>query len=429
MGCNDCKDKKKCENKYVIKCLPCTIYRPGYYCLGKDFELYSGSQPAITIISDNVVLDFKSRIITTNAALDRPLIKIEGATDVKLNNVHLEATGSAVDANSGISVINSNNVKIKNATLLDIGGNDNPEDGQLPKYIGLFTNNVNGLIVEGLFSKNSIAIDHNVFIYNSVKIEYRNSNITNARSRITVSENILVENLTVDNSQTRVECLQFDSAADGSFNPPKRICQNIVVKNSNFYSNDANPFRFIGFFDGYEGFTVDAPVRNLVVENNVIRTRRSFGFALLIQASDGYIVRGNEIMVEGDLCFGILSALSSRGLIENNNVTTKDLETVSYGGIFIITDAPSVGTSKYTTISSNSVSGFQFGYSDNVNGLIPNSYAFCTVFKNNVGFGNNTNFDYTVGAPAFSVYDSNNIDSCPLESLNVISISNKVWEK
>ena len=52
-----CKDKKKCEDKYVIKCLPCNIYKAGNYCLGKDFIWSDSTQPAIAVLADNVVID------------------------------------------------------------------------------------------------------------------------------------------------------------------------------------------------------------------------------------------------------------------------------------------------------------------------------------------------------------------------------------
>ena len=227
-----CHSKKTttCTKTKVICHLPYPITKSGHYCLGKDFTWSDSTQSAIKITADNVVLDFNHRLIETTVATTNSVVSADGVKDLVLNNVHIKAVGDAEYSAEGIDVIDSNNVYLKSASLINLS-------------IAFFTDRVNGLVIDNLYLKNEVPIEdfgvQNLLLNNSDNIKFHDSFTSGARCILRQCISADVRNIETSGLVFQ-ECLRVDSlngGKDQSFDfsvPPLRISEHIRITNNIF---------------------------------------------------------------------------------------------------------------------------------------------------------------------------------------------------
>jgi len=418
-------DKRKCSKKYIIKCLPYTIHKPGNYCIAKDFVWSDPTKSAITVTSDNVVLDFKTRVLTTTVSSDLPLILVNGVTDVVLENIHIKAIGDAKYLSDGIEIRDSCNVVVESASLINLN-------------VALFTDHVNGLDIDHLYLKNELPEPSESLILNdSENIKFHDSFTTRARCVLRQCESVDVRNIETS-GLVLSECLRVDSLNGGknrNFDfsvPPLRISQHIRISNNIFINAGEDigiGILLASFVNAIPDQPFQYPIRNVTIENNVIQAT----LAIFMNA-DGSVANNNTIQAFAN-GFGVGGMIvgGEGNTIKNNDISAlypnggSPNDFISWGIVHVAPQFQNLGT-KYNTIDHNTVSGFTYGYTDNINFFLPNE-SFCTVFKNNVAYGNVTNFDITLGAPTETVYALDNIDACPIVPISPASVSKKVFDK
>lgn len=388
--CRDCETKchkpKQCVKKKVICSLPYTINKPGEYCLGKNFEWSDPTRSAIIVNSDNVVLNFNEKLIETKIDSTEPLVKIENSKDVELNKVHLKASES-VDQSFGISLVSCCNVSVNKASLLNLNN------------FSLFADEINGLKIQDLFLKNSVARENGVLIKNSLNITYTYSKVTNARSRFIGSENIIVDNLQAEllgayepASSNQTRALQFE-----------QLSKNFQVRNSNLVAQET-----IDVFGDYDSETDEYIPLNFIIEQNVLKALSGNASGIVLIGADAFTIRKNQITCnsDGNIGTGGIVILSGRHGTISDNMISANLVSFNWG----ILIASLFGQSGYFTVKENFVTHGEIGYTDNASAFGPGTEATCVVFKDNIGTGNiiNNNFiDPTT-------IESNNIFGCEL---------------
>lgn len=396
--CHHCEPKcsskqaKQCFKTKVICHLPYSISKSGHYCLGKDFTWSDSTQSAITITADNVVLDFNHRLIETTVASEFPLVLVDGATDVVLDNVHLKATGEAQDQSVGLKILSSCAVKVSDPVLLDLTIGSLIEDSRNVK-----TTNVT--------IKNQIPQFEAFFIKSSFDVTLSKGSIVNgtivAPFGVEGGQSIVVEDLNVDNSASTEGFASTCLRLYGYDNV--RISRNTFIggNNKNIVTistgNFARPLVYS---------------KNYIIENNLMKGGfETRGFAalidcLLLQGIQCYTVRNNQIKSNGIVAF--FSNNCSHGNIENNTVAGLLDPGFTFGIGLSGFDGPGGDVGSYNTVNNNVVSGFSVGLADND----PfGDWSICSVFKNNVVTGNDLNFDFNQPT---TINDASNIYGCEL---------------
>lgn len=201
--CHQCESKcsskqtKQCPKTKVICRLPYPITKSGHYCLGKDFTWSDASQSAITVLADNVVLDFNHRTITTDVASDVPLVSVQGKTDVVLKHVHLEGVGSGKYKRGGISVFGCKKIDVDSAVLLNLDGTRS-----LLTNCAMSLFSTDGVDVSNLYLKNDndVSVGTGIAIDNVRNLSIHDSELYNAPIRGSNSQNVDLLRLDIDNT-------------------------------------------------------------------------------------------------------------------------------------------------------------------------------------------------------------------------------------
>ena len=400
MGHHDCH-KKKCEDKYVIKCLPCTIYKSGHYCLGKDFE-WGRDTPAITIMSDNVVLDFNQRNIDIRVATELPLIYVKNSKNVKLLNVNVIGISQGQYASKALLVEDSSVIEVKGLFVLDLA-----TEGVK------FLNVTNLELIDSTF-QNSAQKPIKVLKFDSViNLTYTNSKSYGVNFLTINSKNILFDYLQIDESDYLTE--------DGTQEMIDFVgCENIKVSNSNI----------IGAFgeNGVGGTCLRFQTSKVIeVSNNTIKTGYDLGgggvggvfFSAVEGRCDGATVKNNTILCrrvdpEEPIVPNVLGIILFGGIhisIEGNNIIGNGEE--GSAGIGVLSLG---GVSEYVHVRNNNITGSNYGLLDSFYDIFGYS-RFC-IFTDNIVSGNEVNVN--VNSPDNSAFDNITIYSAPaMSSLSV----------
>ena len=372
---------KKCEcvEKHVISKLPYTITKPGHYCLGKSFTWSDNTQSAITILNtNNVVLSFNQRKITTTLSSTFAVVQVVGSTDVKLNDVDLESTANP---SRGLEILaNSSNIKISKPILTNFSTN-------------LAIYNSSTIVIECPIIKNVVPASFGVDVLMTNDVTIKNGHVVNSRIRFSgPGERVYMEGTFIDNSAG-------SGTAGRAF---QTFDYDIVHVYKNHLKGRADTLVLSGPFPGFVTFA-DAST-SFIVEDNIIE---SFNGGMVIQLANGYTIRNNQITLlqDGPFVTGIVVFTSLHGLIDNNNVSGVFEPLTTSQGISIFKGSFVTPTSHYNTVKNNFVSGFGVGYADHFHGT---DNAKCTTFAYNVGTGNLVNF----GLIDPSTIDVNNISGC-----------------
>jgi len=433
MGRSDCQEKKKCEDKYLIKSIPCTIYKPGHYCLGKDFDWNYPEKIAINIISDNVVLDFNQRKIKTSVSSDAdfPLVVVESAKNVTLNNVHLEAINEAVNTSPGLHIKNSENVDVNDPILINLGGANSSD---LTKTsVGFVVDRSNYVNVSKLYIKNDNfpagALDNSLMFFRSKNISLLDSETQFSSSLVLNCCNVEILRTTFDNSQEN-NVKQPLTVIDSSFDT--NITENIIVSDCIVKSRNSSCIFITNF--------PERKMSNVLIENNTIYCdSNEVTFRRGIFVNNGVTactIRNNNIVNSGPSSTGILVRWSSNNTIEKNKVYSKNeaagafqvdgsLNQPANNNVFknntAIGDDPNLsnfigfvaasfpaGFAKYNNFVKNTAGGFRVGFTDN--SVSVTDYAECTIFSKNVINGNGTNLIHDPNPPVNSLSEGNVIN-------------------
>lgn len=442
-----CKDSKKCENKYVIRCLPCTISKPGHYCLGKDFLWNSTLQSAITVNSDNVVLDFNQRKITANSESTIPVLLVEGVKDVVLNDVHLEGANGGKLASSGLKIASSSSVKVNSPVFYNMG-NGSYENASL------VAENVNGLEVFKLYLKNdgeSLPFDSfaGISINSSYNVTVVDSKITNG---IVVFENVVNATILkseIDNFNVPAGFEQRGIIISSDSDKQGEVTNNVRISDCSIRVRD-----WYGIFLASFPFDTETPLYNVMVDNNTIvkgdgGAETYSGYGIYLQGANNCDIRNNLVTVEGDsvafaLGTGIYLYGSQNSSVTNNTVSvnsgspygillfgddstpifTTSRNTISGNKIardnsissavtlgICLDSFPDYDYCKFNTISNNTVTGFDDGVSDRDSNFVGFATASCNVFADNIANANVNNFLIDTSSPPDN-FDYNNRSGC-----------------
>ena len=405
------KHSKKCADKYVIKCLPCVISKPGQYCLGKDFEWSRTDVSAVSIRAENVVLDFNQRTITSQVGSQYPLVSAVNSNDLVLKNIHLEAEGDGEYSIDGIDVRDSSAVVIKSPRLINL-------------QVGLYTESVKGLEVHGLYLENEdpeSSFTNPILINLSDEIKFYDSVVENARTIFNSVLNADIQRLQSHNrgpGGSPSRCLQFSSLSVSDKTtvtnlPPSRTTESVKVSGCQLISDEeAALFAFgapIGAFGGAIEF--DFTNSHFLIENNVVKG--PIGPIILQNFTSG-IVKCNQVIATGDNNNSGVIIMGEGVRVENNNISSINDSPITFGLVFLGWYEIGVETNYgYNFALNNTVKGAFIGLSDG-SGIVPGfDGTVCNVFRDNVATGNVTNclFD-----PALGTVDQDNICGCSIDA-------------
>ena len=406
--------------------------------------MYSNSLvSAITIASDNVLLDFNQRKIQTAvASTTAPLIVANTVTDLVLNNIHLEAVGPAKFQRGGILVSNSFDVEIHSPVLLNFAG---LLSNTALNALSVIT--VKGLNVTNLYLKNDDdSTQLTGILFGAVSnFTFTDSSIFNARVFVDNSQNGDLLRLKIDNTGAAgsIRGIQVVTNVDASYFQQK-VTDNIRIEDSNIkIKNAAIGILVASLSTPFNGNFI---TRNVTIQNNVVSSITHTFYSILLQRVEGAVIHNNAIAssTAGNYV-GIFLISSNGATVSNNNIRIrKDTIPGFVGGIFIERFAvvpvltvgnfvrennvvktglysadrvdigigagnPSLVDLKYNTFDRNNVSGFYYGVVDNIPG---EGYAECTIFSENFSNGNVVNYSVTTAPPNNSIFLANNVDGC-----------------
>jgi hypothetical protein len=484
---NCCDDKKKkcgkCVDKYVIHCLPKEITKPGEYCLAKDFTWSDPTKSAITIKNtENVVLNFNQRKITTDVASAHPLVLVDNVTDVQLLNVHLQAVGAGKYSRGGISIQNSilnarnRNILLESAILLNLDGQDDSVTNN-----ALVCVNTDGLEVTELYLKNDkdSVRTNGIYFDSIISLIFRDSKIYNARTLCQNSQNTDFLRLHINNTgSSSTSGLQIAVATFSQFFKLFFIfAKNVRVADCNInVTNGAFGISIATLTGGLDEYFF---ISDVVIENNIVSGTDKV-YLISFEAVNSGIIRGNSCNFmtgdDTDSSIYVISLFSARGItVSQNNIFIKsDYSTVHpqigiYGIIVGTTDRhikiPSSanlisenniyksnnilipgltsfydvgigfrdmlksGLVKYNTVERNNVSGFQYGITDGDFDAVGSDIglrAICNIYSNNFSNGNGQNYLVITPLnfpPGTSIFLPNNVDGCVDPSLAPVLIA------
>lgn len=395
-------------NTHVIKSLPYTIEKPGYYCLSRSFIWTDNTRSAITIKdTDNVHLNFESSKLSINSPGEIPVVGVDSCQNVTIIGISIEAVGSAVFASSGLSITNSEGVNIIGGDLLNITGVD------FVDRFSLKVENCEDLRIECLSVTNNfddyVAAENifraDVMIKNCIHVTLDNCVFEQAQLQTYQVENLDITGLKSDVSKiVSGGCIIIVSRRGTDI--PLRQTRNIKIKDCHLKSSE--------LFSAGAGIYVRGDrrneypsVQNAVIESNTIIAPT--GIAIwLDEYVTGFLVKNNSMilgdsLVESDPVFdfadGMDIANCSRGTIDGNKISAVDSNVATsgillFGGDDTGTIPPAV--TEHLTIINNSISGCSYlGYSDNLFDFFPDA-SFGCVFKDNVAAGNLVNYNLLV---------------------------------
>lgn len=432
------KQTKQCPKTRVICSLPYPITKSGHYCLGKDFQWSDSTKSAITVLADNVVLDFNHRIITTDVASDVPLVSVTGSTDVELKNVHLKGVGAGKYSRGGLVINESSKVTVNSAVLKNLGVDQN---GSGETFVA---RNANELTISNHCQTNDNDVVEGggsvtgFLISACSNVMFKESKLRNTRALFQNVQNTLISRVQIDNSDAS-GIRGFQIITEASFALGGKKTDGVRVTEC-----EVSTLNTEGIF--VASFPIlpepDLLTRNVLIENTTVR---NVGYAAIrFQIVDDCQVKNCFLHTdggEGSFSYGVFLLIGNRNVIENNTIecangadtgivfedfqlVTTTSSNVFRGNIVSRDDSPLSGNlteppgsygilgisngSIYNTVDGNVVSCFTFGYSDSTSLVPGESTAICTIFSNNIANGNVVHFDTD---PVNSLL-VNNIEGC-----------------
>ncbi len=425
--CN-CDSKRhcgKCIDEYTIRSLPFTIAKPGQYCLCRDFTWTDPNQSAITILNtENVVLNFNQRKITSTVSSTFPIVFVQNSNDVVLNDIHLNAIEGGRFLSAGLYISSSRVVTVNRPVLLNLVGTGigNALNGKFAfRALDVKDLKINDLSLENMFDNYVNAGSNfraNVLIQASCNVVIEDASMKQGQMQVYDSENVDI--LRLQSNVSRIiagVCLVIISRL--STETPSRQTRNIRLADSNLRGSDLFSAGAAVLVRGDRRNQFPS-VQNFIIENNTVVVATGIAF-WIDEFNTAFTIRNNQVVLGDvqvevdpllDYADGIDVVNCYSGTIDNNNIASaQNVITFNIGIALFSDDDANIPTKlgKYMTVKENFVSNcLLYGYTDNEFDLGFPDPAFCSVFKDNVALGNGINYNFLEP----STISVNNIEGC-----------------
>ncbi len=279
------EENSACDAPHAIDTVPMTIQNPGKYCVTKDLT-YSGTGPAITVVANNVTINFHNHSLTlTNAqaqgiaclgvsefTLEDDVIQgsspfqSEKSVAVLLSNVSKATIDNIYTLNTtkGIQVTGSKDVLIKNSLVKSHDGTY--DNSPTSEGAGVWVENSFGISIENTAFEGSATQEvlneasTGLFVLGSSQnIALRDSSLKDWPIAVLAEEvsDMRIENVEAVAAPFTKLCLcQFGGYEAGN------EANSLIIRNSTFYQPNLN-----GGFDGLLFLQGDtALLENVIVD-------------------------------------------------------------------------------------------------------------------------------------------------------------------
>lgn len=279
-----------CDHVHAIKSVPFTITKPGKYCVKNDL-IYGGDTNAITIVADNVSINFSNHSLTLQNPAATGIFS-EGQSEIAIENDKISAVGPISLTGFAINLISCQKVTIDNILTQNIRR-------------GVFLISCSDVTISNsrfIDSINPAAVGRAVAAANSTGITVDHCTVNNVSGafQFQVCSNCVVNDCKITNCNNGT---QFTPAVlDGP------ACTNCAVTNSEFF-NMAASSSFAG-----NGFLVDNCSFHAAATNPFDLLQIESG----VTSGDNVIIRNSTFdALDTAGAVGIFAPRSTGLLIEN----------------------------------------------------------------------------------------------------------------